>query len=81
MLSEYAARKGWQIYDFYVDEDYSGADRDRPSFDRLLRDAKNREFTIVLCKTQNRFLRDLEAVEEIIHGKFLEWGVLDLSLC
>lgn len=80
MLSEYAARQGWQIYDFYIDEDYSGADRQRPSFDRLLRDAKNKEFSIVLCKTQNRFLRDIEAVEEIIHGKFLEWGIRFVSL-
>lgn len=80
MLSEYVARKGWQIYDFYVDEDYSGADRGRPSFERLLGDAKNGEFNIVLCKTQNRFLRDLEAVEEIIHGKFLEWNIRFVSL-
>ncbi|WP_165000665.1 recombinase family protein [Xylanivirga thermophila] len=80
MLSEYAASKGWQIYDFYVDEDYSGADRNRPSFDRLLKDAENREFEIVLCKTQNRFARDLEAVEKIIHGKFLEWGIRFVTL-
>lgn len=80
LLSEYAAKRKWQIYDFYIDEDYSGADRDRPDFDRLLRDAKNRKFEIVLCKTQNRFLRDLEAVEEIIHGKFLEWGIRFVSL-
>ncbi|MFA7533159.1 MAG: recombinase family protein [Tissierellaceae bacterium] len=80
MLSEYAARQGWQIYDFYIDEDYSGADRQRPSFDRLLRDAKSKEFSIVLCKTQNRFLRDIEAVEEIIHGKFLEWDIRFVSL-
>lgn len=80
ILSEYALMKGWQIYDFYVDEDYSGADRDRPSFDRLLKDAKNKEFDIVLCKTQNRFVRDLEAVEEIIHGRFLEWGIRFISL-
>src|SRR5690554_5406216 len=80
MLSEYVAKRGWQIYDFYVDEDYSGASKDRPSFERLLKDAKNKEFTIVLCKTQNRFLRNLEAVEEIIHGKFLEWSIRFVSL-
>lgn len=80
MLSEYVAAKGWQIYDFFVDEDYSGADRDRPDFERLLKDAENKEFNIVLCKIQNRFLRNLEAVEEIIHGKFLEWGIRFISL-
>ena len=80
MLSEYATRKGWQIFDFYIDEDYSGADTSRPAFDRLLRDAEKREFDIVLCKQQNRFLRNLEAVEEIIHGKFYEWNIRFVSL-
>lgn len=79
MLSEYATRKGWQ-FDFYIDEDYSGADTSRPAFDRLLRDAEKREFDIVLCKQQNRFLRNLEAVEEIIHGKFYEWNIRFVSL-
>lgn len=80
MLSEYAARMGWQIYDFYVDEDYSGADRERPEFERLIKDAENGEFSIVLCKTQNRFVRDMEKLEEIIHGKFSRWGIRFVSL-
>ncbi len=80
MLSEYVARQGWQIYDFYVDEDFSGADRDRPDFERLIQNAKDREFGIVLCKTQSRFVRDLEKLEEIIHGNFYKWGIRFISL-
>lgn len=80
MLFEYATKKEWQIFDFYVDEDYSGADRNRPDFDRLLKDAENKEFNIVLCKAQNRFVRDLEMVEEIIHRKFLSWGIRFVSI-
>ncbi len=80
VLTEYAVKKGWQIYDFYVDEDYSGADRERPAFERLLEDAENQEFSIVLCKTQSRFVRDLETVEKIIHGTFLRWGIRFISL-
>ncbi|MFA5576732.1 MAG: recombinase family protein [Tissierellaceae bacterium] len=80
MLSDYATRSGWQIYDFYVDEDYSGADRARPDFERLLKDAENKEFDIVLCKSQSRFVRDLEKLEEIIHGNFYKWGIRFVSL-
>ncbi len=80
MLSEYATMKEWQIFDFYVDEDYSGANRNRPDFDRLLKDAENKKFDIVLCKTQSRFARDLETIEEIIHRKFLSWGIRFVSL-
>lgn len=75
MLSEYSMKMNWQIYDFYVDEDISGAGEYRPEFERLLKDAKNREFDIVLCKSQSRFTRDMVEVEDIIHSKFLEWGI------
>ena len=75
MLEEYAREQGWEIYDVYCDEDYSGADAHRPDFCRLLRDGEKRQFQIVLCKTQSRFTRDMELVERYIHGKFLLWGI------
>lgn len=75
MLEEYARERGWQVYDVYCDEDYSGADAGRPDFCRLLRDGERRRFQIVLCKTQSRFTRDMELVERYIHGKFPLWGI------
>ena len=38
MLCEYALEKGWEIYNIYSDDDYAGADRKRPQFNRLLED-------------------------------------------
>lgn len=75
MLIQYALEKGWEIYDIYSDEDYSGADRKRPRFNQLIKDAEDRKITIVLCKTQSRFSREVEIIERYIHGCFLEWGV------
>ena len=63
MLCEYALEKGWEIYNIYSDDDYAGADRKRPQFNKLLEDAKSKKFDIVLCKTQSRFTRELELVE------------------
>ena len=63
MLLQYAINQGWEIYDIYSDDDYTGADRNRPQFNRLLADAKARKFDIILCKTQSRFTRELELVE------------------
>lgn len=80
MLVRYAAERAWEIYDIYVDDDYSGADRDRPQFNRMLRDAEKGRFSIVLVKTQSRFTRDMECVEQYIHGKFPEWGVRFVSM-
>ena len=64
----------WEVYNIYSDDDYTGADRNRPEFNRLLEDAENKKFDIVLCKTQSRFTRELEIVEKYIHYLFPLWG-------
>lgn len=80
MLIQHAAEQGWDIYNIYSDDDYTGADRRRPEFNRLLEDAKMHRFDIVLCKTQSRFTRELELVEKYIHGLFPIWGIRFVSI-
>lgn len=80
MLLQYALEQGWELYNIYSDDDYTGADRRRPEFNRLLQDAKQRKFDIVLCKTQSRFTRELELVEKYIHGLFPIWGIRFISI-
>ena len=80
MLTQYANSHGWEIYDIYSDDDYAGADRRRPEFNRLLNDAETHKFDIILCKTQSRFTRELELVEKYIHGLFPMWGIRFVSI-
>lgn len=80
MLTDYAISQGWEIYGIYSDDDYAGADRNRPEFKRLIEDARRRKFDIVLCKTQSRFTRELEIVEKYIHGLFPLWGIRFVSI-
>jgi len=80
MLIQYALEHGWEIYNIYSDDDYTGADRKRPEFQRLLADAEEHRFDIVLCKTQSRFTRELELVEKYIHGLFPQWGIRFVSI-
>lgn len=75
MLIEYAGEQDWEIYDIYSDDDYSGIKANRPEYQRLLQDAKDGRFQIVLCKTQARFTRDAEAVEKYLHRLFPLWGI------
>lgn len=75
LLVSYAAEQGWDIYHIYCDEDYSGADSLRPDFNRMIGAARNKEFQILLCKSQSRFTRDMELVEKYIHGLFPIWGI------
>lgn len=80
MLIQYAVNQGWEVHDIYSDDDYAGADRNRPQFKRLLEDAKAHKFDIILCKTQSRFTRELELVEKYIHGLFPIWGIRFVSI-
>ena len=80
MLLEYAMAQGWDVYNIYSDDDYAGSDRNRPEFKRLLSDAEERKFDVVLCKTQSRFTRELELVEKYLHGLFPLWGIRFVSI-
>ena len=75
LLLGYAAEQGWAVYDIYADEDYSGLREDRPEFQRMLDDAEQGLFSIILCKTQSRFTRNAVTAETYLHGKFPLWGI------
>ncbi len=80
MLTEYAIRQGWDIQGVYSDDDYTGADRNRPNFNKILELAEQREIDIILCKSQSRFTRELELVEKYINGLFVEWNIRFVGL-
>lgn len=42
MLLQYFVEQGWEVYHIYSDDDYTGSDRSRPEFGRLLQDAQQR---------------------------------------
>lgn len=80
ILTTYAESQGWSIYDYYIDEDWSGSDRSRPEFHRMITDAENDKFDIVLVKTQSRFARDSKYIEDYIHNLFADKGIRFVSL-
>ena len=80
MLLRYRTEQGWDVYRIYSDDDYTGADRNRPAFCSLLKDAEAGKFHIVLCKSQSRFTREMELVEKYIHGLFPLWGIRFVSI-
>lgn len=80
MLLKYAYEHDWEVYSMYSDDDYTGSDRNRPEFNRLLEDAENKKFDVILCKTQSRFTREMELVEKYIHGLFPIWGIRFVSI-
>jgi DNA invertase Pin-like site-specific DNA recombinase len=61
-LRQIAARAGWLIVEVYSDHGISGAKsrKDRPAFDRLLRDASRRRFDRIACWSVDRLGRSLK---------------------
>lgn len=80
LLTQYCIDMGWQIYDIYSDDDFTGSDRNRPAFNRMLKDAENKKFNVILCKTQSRFTREIELVEKYINYLLPLWGVRFISV-
>jgi DNA invertase Pin-like site-specific DNA recombinase len=58
-LREYAARRGWQVVEEYVDHGVSGAKESRPALNRLMNDARQRKFEIIAVWRIDRYGRSL----------------------
>jgi DNA invertase Pin-like site-specific DNA recombinase len=59
-LREYAVRRGWQVIEEHVDHGVSGSKESRPALNRLMSDARQRKFNILLVWKIDRFGRSLK---------------------
>ena len=80
ILTSYAFENGWEIYNIYSDDDWSGLDNERPEWNQLIKDAENRKFNIVIAKSQARFTREMESVEKYLHKYFPIWHIRFIGL-
>jgi putative DNA-invertase from lambdoid prophage Rac len=68
-LREYAARRGWNLVAEYVDTGWSGAKASRPQLDRLMKDARQHRFDIVMVWKLDRWgrslVQSLQSVQEL----------------
>jgi DNA invertase Pin-like site-specific DNA recombinase len=57
ILKRYADEHGFNVFDEYVDDGWSGTDFERPSLKRMLGDINEGKVGIVMCKDLSRFGR------------------------
>lgn len=67
MLKRYAMEQGFNIYDFYIDDGYSGTNFDRPDFIRMKKDIESGKINVVITKDLSRLGRNY-----IVSGELLE---------
>lgn len=67
MLEAYANENGFDIYDEYIDDGYTGTSFERPAFKRMIRDIENGKVNMVITKDLSRLGR-----EYITTGQYTE---------
>ena len=75
ILEKYASAHDYTVYEIYTDDDYSGLYFERPAFSKMLEDAQNHKFTVILAKSQSRLSRNMEHTEYLLHDLFPLLGI------
>lgn len=57
-ITAYVVEQGWNIYNVYTDDGFSGLNFDRPDFQRMLRDIEAKKVNLVITKDLSRLGRD-----------------------
>ena len=58
MLEKYCKDNWHEIYDYYIDDGYSGLNYNRPNFQRMLQDSENGMIDLVITKDLSRLGRN-----------------------
>ena len=58
LLTNYVQEKGWEIKEIYIDDGWSGTTMQRPSFQRMMRDAEDRRINLIIVKDLSRLGRN-----------------------
>lgn len=72
IIQEFADKKGIEIYDFYLDDGYSGGNFDRPAFKRLINDIECGIINCIITKDTSRLGRDFIETGNYIYKYFPE---------
>ncbi len=65
-LRAHARSQGWTVYKLYMDDGYSAASRKRPALKRLLSEAAQKRFEVVLVYKIDRLSRSLKDLIDIV---------------
>lgn len=74
-LAAYCKSQGWDIYDFYIDDGYSGKDLERPAMQNLIGDAMAGKLSIVLVYKLDRLSRRQKDVLHLLEDVFEPHGM------
>lgn len=80
ILLDECEKRNWVVVGIFCEEGISGADDNRPEWNKSLRFCEYGNTEIVLCKSQSRFSRSMEMIEKYLHNEFITWNVRFVGL-
>ena len=80
MLLAYCQEHNLKIVGIFYEEDISGADENRPEWNKSLTFCELGYANTYICKTQARFARSIEMVQKFLYKKFIEWNIHFISI-
>ena len=80
MLRSYAADQGFQVFDEYVDDGWSGTNFDRPDFKRMIADIEAGKVNLVMTKDLSRLGRDYITAGQYTEIYFPSKGVRYIAI-
>lgn len=64
ILEKFCKEQGFNVYDVYVDDGFSGLNFERPEFQRMLKDIEDGKINLVITKDLSRLGRDLICMQK-----------------
>lgn len=80
ILTKYVKEQGWNTYEIYVDDGFSGTDFNRPAVTHLLEDAKTGKINLIIVKDLSRFGRNYIQVGQYIDYIFPTYNIRFIAL-
>jgi len=80
ILTKYVTEQGWNIFDTYIDDGFTGTDFNRPSVTRLLDDAKAGKINLIIVKDLSRFGRNYIQIGQYIDYIFPTYNIRFIAL-
>ena len=72
--------KEYKLVDYYIDDGYSGSNFNRPEFQRMLEDIKNKKIDVIIIKDLSRLGRNYIETGNFIEVIFPGMGVSIISV-
>ena len=79
-IQEYALKNNIEIYDYYVDDGYSGGNFDRPGFKKLINDIEKGVIDCVITKDMSRLGREFIETGNYVFKYFPEHNIRYIAI-